>query len=302
MTLSRVSRPVSRSRCQRAQDVVTPSRRTFGGLVASREGTPWEHHEMDETIGGQSYEELVGAAVAAPFSGWNFDYLSGRVRECELPWSYEEMARAELSQSTRLLDLNTGGGELLLEVLQARRVGHAVATESWEPNIPIAHVHLRPRGIEVRGHRSGQPLPAKDGEFNLVLNRHGACEPAELRRVLEAGGVYLTQAVGRSNDLELNDALGGPAPCYPEESTLHHEIAALRTQGFTIAESGETLAEYGFCDIGAIVYHLNAVSWQVPGFNVETYEPALRRLDAQIRQDGVFAVRHHRYFVKAILR
>lgn len=255
---------------------------------------------MEQSANEQSFEELVELALAAPFGGWNFDYLSGRVQECELPWSYEEMARSECSDSTRLLDLNTGGGETLIDVLQTRRVAHAVATESWEPNLPIARENLRRQSVEVRAHRPGQPLPAEDGEFDLVLNRHGACDPGELRRVMDAGAVYLTQGVGRFNDLELNAALAGPAPRYSDKSTLDHEVADLRRHGFEIVQSGEAFAEYGFRDIGAVVYHLKAVSWQVPGFNVETYEDALRQLDAEIRRAGLFTVRHHRYFMKAV--
>jgi SAM-dependent methyltransferase len=255
---------------------------------------------MTNSAAGQSYEELVADALAATFSGWNFDYLTGRARERELPWSYEEMARAELTDATRLLDLNTGGGETLIRVLQARSVGHAAATESWEPNIPVARENLRSSGIEVRAHPPGQPLPAADGEFDLVLNRHGAADPAELSRVLTAGGVYLTQAVGRSNDLEFNAALDGPRPGYSDEATLDREAAALRRHGFEIVASGEGFADCGFLDVGAVVFHLTAIPWQVPGFDVDAYGPALRRLDATIRRDGSFTVRHHRYFIKAI--
>lgn len=86
----------------------------------------------------QGYEELVSAARQAPFSGWNFDYLHGRVRECDLPWSYEDLARTEISDSSRVLDLNTGGGELLTAILHDRTPALAAATESWAPNVPVA--------------------------------------------------------------------------------------------------------------------------------------------------------------------
>lgn len=54
--------------------------------------------------GRQPYEELVYVALNEPFTGWNFDYLNGRVRENPLPWSYEGLAQAELARpSTPLL-------------------------------------------------------------------------------------------------------------------------------------------------------------------------------------------------------
>jgi SAM-dependent methyltransferase len=248
----------------------------------------------------QTYEELVAAALEAPFSGWRFDYLEGRVRNCELPWSYEELARGQVTAATRLLDLDTGGGETLVDVLQDRRPRHAVATEAWPPNIPVARARLEPLGITVREAVAGARLPAADGEFDLVLNRHGGCSSTELHRVLAAGGTYLTQQVGRDNDLELNAALGGPPPTYGEAGTLAHSVEELRRAGFRITRSDEVLAEFAFYDIGAVVFHLSAVSWQIPGFDVVTYDAPLRALDARIREEGEFTVRHHRYLISAV--
>ena len=256
---------------------------------------------------GESYDELVADALAAPFRGWDFSYLEGRVQDCEIPWSYDELARAEIAPSTRLLDLDTGGGETLAGVLapmleSGRRPAHVVATEAWLPNLPIARERLQLLGITVRQSTSGDPLPADDGEFDLVLNRHGGCAPAELRRVLASGGVYLTQGVGRRNDIELNVVLDGPPPGYSESASLDHAVATLEQHGFEIVEAEETFAEFGFRDIGAVVFHLSAVSWQIPGFDVTTYDRRLRELDARIRTEGPFVVRHHRTMVKAIRR
>lgn len=255
---------------------------------------------------GRIYDDLVSEAVAAPFSGWDFSFLEGRVRDCEIPWSYEDLARSEVSRATRLLDLDTGGGETLIEVLAPMleagvRPTHIVATESWEPNVPIARQRLEPIGIAVRD-AGGESLPADDAEFDLVLNRHGGGDPVELRRVLAPGGVYLSQGVGRRNDVELNTALGGPPPGYSESATLGHIVVALEGQGFEITRAEETFAEFGFCDIGAVVFHLRAVSWQIPGFSIEAYDRPLRKLDARIRDEGSFVVRHHRTLVRAARR
>ena len=256
---------------------------------------------------GKSYEDLVSEALAAPFSGWDFSFVEGRIGGDDIPWSYEDLARAEISESTRLLDLDTGGGETLAGILTPmleteRRPAHVVATESWLPNIPIARQRLEPQGIAVRQSSPGEALPADDAEFDLVLNRHGGCSAGELHRVLAPGGVYLTQGVGHHNDVEFNTALGGPSPGYSEFATLEYAIDTLRDHGFEIADADEAFIEVGFRDIGAVVFHLSAVSWQVPGFDVETYDRQLRDLDARIRRDGPFVVRNHRTMLKAIRR
>jgi SAM-dependent methyltransferase len=250
--------------------------------------------------GSQTYEDLVHAALAAPFSGWGFSYLDGRVRDCELPWSYEDLARAEISPETRLLDLDTGGGETLADILGPLRPAHVAASEPWLPNLPVARSRLEPLGVSVRLTTSGMPLPADDGEFDLVLNRHGGVDPDELRRVLSPAGIYLSQGVGRLNDIELNAALDGPPPGYSDGATLDHSVSALTRCGFHITRSEEAFADFGFLDIGALVFHLQAVSWQVPGFDVTTYDRKLREIDAQIRKQGEFTVHHHRFLIRAL--
>lgn len=255
---------------------------------------------------GWTYEALVSEAVTAPSEGWSFGFLKGRVRSAEIPWSYEEIAAAAMSKSTRLLDLDTGGGETLADVLamvgSEQRPARIVATEAWQPNLPVARRRLEPLGIAVRQSTAGESLPADEGEFDLVLNRHGAGHPAELRRVLAPSGIYLTQGVGRNNDIELNEALDGPPPQYHESASLDGTVSALEDNGFEIERAREAFVEFGFRDIGAVVFHLGVVSWQVPGFDVEKYDLRLRELDDRIRKDGEFVVRHHRFLIRAVRR
>ncbi len=51
---------------------------------------------------------------AAPFIGWDFSYLDGRMHEASEPWSYLERAATLMKEATALLDMGTGGGERLL--------------------------------------------------------------------------------------------------------------------------------------------------------------------------------------------
>ncbi len=247
----------------------------------------------------RSYDDLVAEALAADFRGWDFGFLAGRIEGGEA-WNYDELASAEISDSTRLLDIGTGGGETLEGILAGRRPEHVVATEGYAPNVPVARARLEPLGIEVRDTSSSGPsLPAADGEFDLVLARHAGAPSAELHRVLQPGGVFLTQGVGRDNDLEFNEALGGPAPTHAGEPSFADAVADLKRTGFEIDRADEVFNEAGYTDIGAIVFHLMAVSWQVPGFDVTTYDQALRKLDARIRVEGRFVVRNHRTLIRA---
>src|SRR6516165_2957989 len=94
-----------------------------------------------------TFEELEAEALAAPFSGWDFSWLDQRSTDEPLPWSYpEEVARYSGSAAT-MLDMGTGGGELLGQ-MRPRPV-RTVATEGWPPNVPVAAARLRPLGIPV---------------------------------------------------------------------------------------------------------------------------------------------------------
>ena len=239
---------------------------------------------------------LVAEALAAPFRGWDFSWLRGRSHQTEPSWSYASRVRQLVGAATSLLDLCTGGGELLASL--APLPEHSVATESWEPNVSLARGRLAPLGVEVRV-PDGDELPASDGEFDLVVNRHGDAPATEIARVLRPGGTYLVQGVGAHNLADLNDALGAPVGDYAETSTLDATSTALQAAGLAIVDGKEEVLEHALHDIGALVYFLNAVTWQVPDFDVHRYDANLRELDAAIRERGPVVFHDHRFLVEA---
>ncbi|MEV4516479.1 methyltransferase [Dactylosporangium sp. NPDC049525] len=237
-----------------------------------------------------TYEELIAEATAAPVEGWDFGWLRGRTHGGELSWSYPELARDLVGHASSLLDVDTGGGELLASL--APLPPHAVASEAWPPNVRIATDRLTPLGVTVR--QSTTALPAAG--FDLVLNRHGACDAGELARLLRPGGLLLTQQVGSDDCTSLNTALGAP-PAYPPGSwDAASAGAALTAAGFTLLDVREEHPAVTFADVGALVFQLRMVTWQVPDFTVERYDDALRRLHAAGRPIGTHA---HRFLIHA---
>ena len=243
----------------------------------------------------RTFDELVADALSARVAGWDFSWLVGRVECDELPWDYVSLAHAALRTAARVLDIDTGGGELLASLAP---LPAAIATEAYPPNVPIATARLAPLGVEVRA-GSASALPVGDGEVTLVLNRHGLLDPGETVRVLAPAGVLLTQQVGCRNDLAFNDALGVPPPVDPGAHTLDSAVAALERVGMVIDEAREHFTVARYRDVGAVVFQLRAVPWQVPGFDVETSDERLRTLDAHIRRTGSFDVTNHRILVRA---
>ncbi|MFI7613710.1 methyltransferase domain-containing protein [Nonomuraea terrae] len=125
---------------------------------------------MSEMISSMEDDELIRAAPATPFEGWDFAVFRHRVTyEGELPGRYAESVGARLPGAAALLDLGTGGGELLASF--APLAPRTMATEGHPPNVPVAR-RLEPLGVEVVEAGGAGPLPFADGSFDLVVNRH----------------------------------------------------------------------------------------------------------------------------------
>jgi len=143
-------------------------------------------------------------------------------------------------------------------------------------------------------------LPLDAGTFDLVLNRHGYYWEPELYRILRPGGVFITQQVGDRNDIGIRKLLGAPdTSANIEWADLDEAVANLRATGFRIIKQLEDIYPQRFYDVGAIVYQLRAVPWQIPDFRVESYFEQLKAIHHTIQQVGYVDVLEHRFFIIA---
>lgn len=120
---------------------------------------------------------------------------------------------------------------------------------------------------------------------------------AEIARVLRPGGTFLTQQVGGSNLSGLNTLLGAP-PYAHAAWTLEVAVRQLQTAGLRLLRAEESFPPVTFNDVGAVVFQLRAVAWQISGFTVAAYRDALRRLDERMP----VTVTGHRFLVEAVKR
>ncbi len=242
-------------------------------------------------------DRLLAEADAEPLSGWDFTRLAGRTVSDPLPWDYVALAGEAAARADRVLDIDTGGGEVLATLGVPRG---SVALEPYPPNLPVARARLQPYGIEVRA-RTGRRLRCDSSDFDLVLNRHGALDPAEIARVLRPGGVFWTQQVGADNDAEFNTALDAAPVVGGLGSAAADAAELLRAAGLQVLRADEAWPQTRFLDVGAVVLHLRAVSWQVPGFDVVRHRAQLLEIDRIIRTEGAFVVTDHRLLLHAVL-
>ena len=234
-----------------------------------------------------------------PFSGWDFSHITatGRMVEAPLSWSYASKLLMPLRRATSLLDMGTGGGEYLSRLQPLPPF--TCATEGYAPNVPIARQRLEPLGVKVYEVGEGGNLPFfDDNQFDLVINRHEYYNLQEVLRVLKPGRRFITQQVGGTNDVELNTLLGAGEFQYAHW-TLDYAVRELQEAGWHIVEQLDDRPIRRFFDVGAIVYHLKAIPWQIPDFSVGRYFDKLVKIHNRIEQQNYLDVHMHRFLIIA---
>ena len=276
----------------------------------------------------RSFDELIAEAMAAPFSGWNFSFLRGRTEYEPLPWDYARVV-GDLAGDRALLDLGTGGGEVLAR-LPARPV-RTVATEAWAPNVPVAGRRLGRLGIPVVQYEGapgnlaqdaaaavgaggtgeaggGERLPFRDGAFGMVISRHESFRATEVARVLGPGGWFVTQQVDLHWADDFRVALGLPPDADGAEvgggaggagSWLPVARRQVQKAGLVVKRAQAATVRCTFTDVGAVAYYLlRAVPWLVPEAGLPVGRAALLRLHERMR-DAPLVVRNPHFMLVA---
>jgi SAM-dependent methyltransferase len=165
--------------------------------------------------------------------------------------------------------------------------------------VPIAKKRLEPLGVQVIEPESDQELPFEDARFDLVLNRHESFTASEIHRVLKPGGLCITQQVGGRDNIRLNELLGAGTVLAYSDWTLEAAAGELESAGLRVVLQLEEYPDTVLSDIGAVVYYLKAIPWQIPDFRVEAYRPQLRTLHNLIQEKGELNIRSHRFYIEA---
>jgi SAM-dependent methyltransferase len=247
--------------------------------------------------GPRAFADLVAEAEAVPVEGWDFSWLNGRAAEQRPSWGYSRLAAERMAVASAAVDIGTGGGEVLAAIpaLPARMA----ATEAWPPNVTVAAARLRPRGVAVvaAGVRPG--LPFRPGVFDLVLSRHPVeTWWAEVARLLRPGGTFLSQQIGAGTVRELREFMMGPQPPSTRRSPERARAAA-EDAGLVVTDLRAESLRTEFYDVGAVVYFLRKVIWNVPDFTVARYRAQLAALHERIGADGAFVTYAKRFLIEA---
>jgi SAM-dependent methyltransferase len=248
-------------------------------------------------VNPQRFQSLIEEAQSAAFSGWDFSWLSDRMIQEGPPWNYTQLVQSHIRKAHSLLDMGTGGGEFLASLAPLPADTHA--TESYPPNQPIAIQRLSPLGVKVHCIKDDSPLPFDDQHMDLVINRHESYDPHEVYRILKPGGAFITQQVGELDNLELNQLLDPKKDFKFTDWGLESETTHLSEAGFTIKRAEKAALKTIFKDIGAVLYYLKAIPWQIECFSLARHHDRLIYIHNFIESQGVFITTAHRFLIIA---
>jgi SAM-dependent methyltransferase len=234
----------------------------------------------------------------AHIHGWDFSHIAGRYTEQDdLPWDYREMILQHLTPEMKLLDIDTGGGEFL------RSLNHpcenTAATENYLPNVQLCRNVFTPLGIDFHAVDGKGMLPFEDNRFDIVINRHGDFNAAEIYRVLKPGGLFITQQVGAENDRELVMLLCGEVPLPFPEQYLNIMSGIFQDAGFEILKAEEAFRPIRFFDVGALVWFARIIQWEFPDFSVDTHLEGLLNAHQILEENGCIEGTTHRFLLMA---
>jgi SAM-dependent methyltransferase len=215
------------------------------------------------------------------------------------PWR-DAGARTPPSGITAGWCWNTGGGEFLAGLLKDAALPQLTcATEGYPPNLPVAKARLEPLCVRVTQHISDDELPFEDAQFDLVINRHESYSPREVRRILKLGGTFLTQQVGASDCIRLNELLQENAHLSYAHWTLDFARRELEAAGMYVTLAQEEFPRTWFKDIGAVVYYLKVIPWQIPEFDLPSFRSRLFSMDQVMQTEGGLHLTSHRFILIA---
>lgn len=244
------------------------------------------------------YKLWKAEEAIAHIKGWDFSHIADRrTEDAALPWDYRAAILEILESEMQILDIDTGGGEFLLSLGHPHR--NTAATENYPPNVALCAEKLLPLGLDFRPGDGSGPLPYPDNRFDLVINRHGAFNPAEIYRVLKPGGRFITQQVGADNDRELVQLLCGDLPPAFPEQHLAIIREKFRAAGFAILDAREAFQPVRFSDVGALTWFARILPWEFPGFSVDTHFDRLLKAQEVLEAQGSITTFTHRFFLIA---
>lgn len=232
------------------------------------------------------------------FKGWDFSYLERSTINEELPWDYKEIVLEHLKETDVMLDMGTGGGEFLLTLQHPFKQTHV--TEAYPPNVDLCKKKLGALGIDVNQVYEDDLLPFEDESMDIVINRHESYDIKEVYRILKLGGVFITQQVGGSNNVDFSNRLCPLSKrLVDDNNSLEVQTRDFINTGLKVISEDECFPTLKFLDTGGLVYFAKIIEWEFIDFSVDSCFEQLLEINKEIEEKGFVASQEHRFIIVA---
>lgn len=171
-------------------------------------------------------------------NGWDFSKV--KCISEGVKWSLYSEVTQKCKKSDILLDIGTGGGEVLLTIAEFALL--LVGVDHSNGMIQTANHNLETSNTtNVRFlQMDAQNLEFPQSFFNVVSCRHSPFYAKQVSKILVKDGVFLTQQVSESDKLNIKQAFGRGQDFRTDEGILKERyISELAEAGFTDIQSSE---------------------------------------------------------------
>jgi SAM-dependent methyltransferase len=173
------------------------------------------------------------------------------------------------------------------------------ATEGFKPNVELCREKLIPLGINFKECSKPSKVPYNDKTFDMIINRHGGFDAAEIHRLLKKEGLFITQQVGENNDRDLIEMVLPQTEKSFSNLNLKDQVKVFKESGFKIIRAEEAYRKVQFYDTRAFVWFAHIIEWEFPGFSVDKCFCELLKLQKIIEKTGKIEGTIHRYLIVA---
>lgn len=243
------------------------------------------------------YKELydhVGSVI-----GWDFSQISSRMKSYGKKWDFTKILRDYLDKKTVLLDLGTGGGEMLLSM--APFVKNAYGIDHSESMIKTAKDNLRKshsKNVEFR-FADTKKIPFPDESFDVVSCRHAPFYVKEILRVMKPGGIFITQQVGEKDKQNIKKIFGRGQSFREKAGTLMNRyVGELRDSGFNIIRKETYNATEYYANMEDMIFLLRNTPI-IPSFDIQRDEDSLKRLEKKYGSKKGIKTNSYRFVIIA---
>lgn len=236
--------------------------------------------------------ERVGSVI-----GWDFSKITKRTKVIGEKWDYIEIVKKYVNKETVLLDIGTGGGELLLKIAQF--VKKAYGIDHSRSMIKTAKKNLTKSKISNVKFKlaDAKKLPFPKEYFDVVICRHSDFYPNEVFRVLKPNGIFITQQVGEK-DKENIKKIFGRGQFFGERvgTLMNRHLQELKNQGFKILRKDVYNATEYYANMEDLIFLLKNTPI-IPDFDIERDQRFLEEIERRYKTNKGIKTNSFRFLI-----